>query len=66
MARTPDKPDRRPPAVPTKADDGESAARRVEQIEKIEIFNEPAQYRIGQAISRAAQKPRKRRLKDDR
>ena len=61
MARTPNKPDREPQAAATSNADGESAARVVEQTEKLETFDDPARFRIGKVISRAALKPKKPR-----
>lgn len=58
MARAPDKPD---PPSDSSREDGESVARMVEQSEKLEAFDDPARFRIGKLISRAAEKPRKRR-----
>lgn len=65
MARAPDKPDGDPPAVPS-SEDGESAARMIEQSEKLEAFDDPARFRIGKVISRAALEPGKRRPRKPR
>ena len=64
MARAPEKPDRDPPDVPASEDD--SVARMVEQSEKLEAFDDPARFRIGKVISRAALKPGKRRPRKQR
>jgi hypothetical protein len=64
MARAPDKPDRdRPPAS---AREDESVVRMIEQSEKLEAFDDPARFRIGKLISRAAVKPGKRRPRKPR
>jgi hypothetical protein len=65
MARAPDKPDRKPPAVPA-SEDGEAIARMIEQSEALEAFDDPAKLRIGKVISRAALTPGKRRPRKPR
>ena len=63
MARAPDKPD--PPAVSSN-EEGDSVARMIEQSEKLEAFDDPARFRIGKMISRAALKRGKRRPRKPR